>query len=471
LDSTTAISAEDSVAVLNERADIALLLGDTSQAENLLRRSLHTASWSDNPWDSLPTLPPLARLLYSQHRMKEGLMRAQQCADLAARVDDDAAHCACTVLIGEGLLLAGRRKEAEVRFLEGFRMAEENHYVGVARELGDEGSMLYAAGKLKALYIEQGRMEDALRMTERWTTLKDSVAAMNGREELLWASFREEEVRDSVARAETVRSDAIIQADRSKREREQWWLLIALVCAAVAAAIAFWLRWRSQQRANTLVLEAQARLVSSEKQREASEVRTRIARDVHDQLGSDLTKLSMLGGEVQASLRDDPASVPQLAADIDRIASEAGRSLSDIVWAVDPEHDSLTGLVDHARYYAERMLAQSGIAYHIHCMVEGRDRPIDPARKRDIYLFLREALNNAIKYAQASSIEVVFVAREDRVRLQVTDDGIGFHMPQAIRSGNGLRNLKERADRLTGELVIASEPGGGTLIRLEAPVA
>ena len=471
LDSVSTTTPADSVAVLNERADIALLRGDTSHAEQLFQQGLLTASRCDNPWDSLPILVPLVRLLYTQGRIVEGVMRAEQCADLAGRMDDDAAHCACTVLGGEGLLHLGRTKEAETRLLDGYRMAEKNRYVGVARELGDEGSMLYVAGKLKELYRQQGRTADALRMTERWTVLKDSVAAMSGREELLLAGFRDEEVRDSIARTETLRSETVIQVDRVKREQKQRWLLIALVCASVGAAAAFWLRWRSQRRANAMVLEAQEKLISAEKQREASEVRTRIARDVHDQLGSDLTKLSMLGSEVQVSLKDDPASVPQLVADIDRIANEAGRSLSDIVWAVDPEHDSLTGLVDRSQRFAERMLAQSGIGHHVHCVVEGRDGPIDPARKRDIYLFLREALNNAIKYAQASNIDVDLVAREGRVRLQVKDDGVGFNVPRALLSGNGLRNLKERADRLGGELDIASGSGGGTLIRLQAPVA
>jgi signal transduction histidine kinase len=394
LDSVRATSPEDSIAVLNERADLVLLQGDTSAAEALLLKGLITAARTDNAWDSLPTLVPLVRLLYGQGRVEEGVRRARQCEVLAGRMDDDAAHCACTVLIGEGLWRLGRTQEAEDRLLEGFRMASENSYVGVARELGDEGSMLYAAGKLKELYKQQGRTADALRLTEVWTVLKDSVAAMSGREELLLAAFREKEVRDSIGRAETLRSEGIIQAYRADRERKQRWLLIALACAAVGAATAFWLRWRLQRQANAMVLEAQERLISAEKQREASEVRTRIARDVHDQLGSDLTKLSLLGSEVQASLKDDPASVPRLVADIDRVAHEAGRSLSDIVWAVDPEHDSLTGLADRSKQFAERMLARSGVAYRVHCVVEGRDRTIDPARKRDLYLFLREALNN-----------------------------------------------------------------------------
>lgn len=470
LDPVRATSPEDSIAVTNERADIALLQGDTSTAETFLLKGLITASRSDNPWDSLPTLVPLVRLLYGQGRLEEGLQRARQCAGLAGRMDDDAAHCACTVLIGEGLWRLGRTQEAEDRLLDGFRMATENRYVGVARELGDEGSMLYAAAKLKELYKQLGRTADALHMTEVWTELKDSVAAMSGREELLLAGFRDKEMRDSIAHVETLRSEGILQTYRANRERKQRWSLIALVCAALGAATAFWLRWRSQRHANAMVLEAQEKLVAAEKQREASEVRTRIARDVHDQLGSDLTKLSLLGSEVQASLRDDPASVPQLVADIDRVAHEAGRSLSDIVWAVDPEHDSLTGLSERSEQFAERLLARSGVAYRVHCVVEGRDRSIDPARKRDLYLFLREALNNAIKYAQASKIEVDLTAREDRVRIQVKDDGVGFHVPGAMRTGNGLRNLKERADRLAGELVIASEVGGGTLIRLEAPL-
>ena len=471
LDSVRTTGPGDSVAVLNERADIALHRGDTSHAEELLLKALLTASRTDNPWDSLPTLVPFVRLLYQQGRMEDGVVRAKQCVRLASRIDDDAAHCACTVLIGEGLIQLGRTMEAEDRLLDGLRMAKENNYVGVARELGDEGSMLYAAGKLKELYKLQGRTADALRMTDRWTVLKDSVAAMNGREEVLLAGFREEEVRDSTARAETLRTEAVIQADRSKREKTQRWLLIALVCASVGAAAAFWLRWRSQRRANAMVLDAQEKLVSAEKQREAAEVRTRIARDVHDQLGSDLTKLSLLGSEVKASLKDDLAAVQQLVADIDRIASEAGRSLNDIVWAVDPEHDSWTGLAHRSKQYAERMLALSGVQYRVHCMVEGQDGPIDPATKRDLYLFLREALNNAIKYSQASNIEVDLIVREGRVLVQVKDNGIGFNVPRALRSGNGLRNLKERADRMKGELVITSEPGGGTLIRLQVPLA
>ena len=470
LDACASGTPEDSSAVLNARARIMLLRKRPDEAEKLLVKSLSIAKRSDNPWDQLPVLAPLARILLQQDRPKDGIAYALQCANLAKEMGDPAAQCACIVLVGMGERQRGDAARAEVLLKDGLALAERNRNVGVARELGDEGSMLFAAAQLKELYKAQGRTADALAMTDRWALLKDSVEHMNGRDEVRLIEFHGEQLRDSLVHASAL-SQAAVQGERNvadERNRRNMVLCGAIVLGL--AIIALWSRLRLVRRTRDAIVEAQEKLVSAEKQREAAQVRTRIARDVHDQLGSDLTKLSMLGTEMKASVRDDPSALAALAHDIDRLASEAGRSLSDIVWAVDPQHDSMVGLMDRARQFCERMLGNSGIAHTIECVVEGRDHPIDPATKRDLYLILRETLNNAIKYAQATSIDVRFNSREDRVRLQVTDNGKGFNMMHAMRNGNGLRNVKERAERLGAELVIASEPGGGTLVRLDAKV-
>jgi len=370
-------------------------------------------------------------------------------------------------LIGDGLSRSGDHRAAEQWYRRGLALAEDIGNVGVARELGDEGSMLYALNGLRTVLKAQGRAAEALEVTDRWSVLKDSVERMNGREAVLFSRFREEELRDSLEHVSSARTMALEHAHQLASERTRRYIIIGACALAIALALALWSRFRLARKANMAILAAQDKLVSSEKQREAEQVRTRIARDVHDQLGSDLTKLSMLGSEVSASLQDDPDAVPQLVADIDRIASEAGRSLSDIVWAVEPAHDTLTGLMDRSRQFCEHMLCTSGATYTIDCLVEGRDRPVDPATKRDLYLILREAVNNTVKYAEAHCIHVTFVARERNIRLEVKDDGKGFNTTSALRKGRGLRNLKERAERLGGRLVIASEPEGGTLVRLE----
>ncbi len=467
LDSCANGSAGDSALVLVERARIRQTQGRAEDAEALLLRSLDVAGRSDNAWDSLPALAPLTRLYYERGMPADGLRTARTCALLAARMGDQTAECGCINLIGDGLARSGDHHAAVQWYRRGLALAENIGNVGVARELGDEGSMLYALNGLRAALKAQGRAAEALEVTDRWSVLKDSVERMNGREAVLFSRFREEELRDSLEHANSARTMALEHAHQLASERTRRYIIIGACSLAFALALALWSRFRLARKANAAILAAQDKLVSSEKQREAEQVRTRIARDVHDQLGSDLTKLSMLGSEVIASLKDDPAAVPELVADIDRIASEAGRSLSDIVWAVDPAHDTLTGLMDRSRQFCERMLKDCGATYTIDCIVEGRDRAIDPATKRDLYLILREAVNNTVKYAEAHCIHVTFVARERVIRLEVKDDGKGFNPASAMRKGRGLRNLKERAERLGGRLVIASEPEGGTLVRLE----
>ncbi|MBV6404612.1 MAG: hypothetical protein IT228_00565 [Flavobacteriales bacterium] len=471
LDSCANGSAGDSAMVLVERARIRQLQGSADDAEALLLRSLDVAGRADNAWDSLPALAPLTRLYYERDMPADGLRTARTCALLAARMGDQTAECGCINLIGDGLSRSGDHRAAEQWYRRGLALAEDIGNVGVARELGDEGSMLYALNGLRAALKAQGRAAEALEVSDRWSVLKDSVEHMNGREALLFLRFREEELRDSLEHVSSARTMALEHAHQLESERTRRYIIIGACVLAFALAIALWSRFRITRKANAAILAAQDKVVATEKQREAEQVRSRIARDVHDQLGGDLTKLSMLGSEVNASLKDDPGAVPGLVADIDRIASEAGRSLSDIVWAVEPAHDKLTDLMDRSRQFCERMLSTSGATYTVDCIVEGRDRPLDPATKRDLYLILREAVNNTVKYAQAHCIHVRFVAREQRIRLEVKDDGIGFNTANALRKARGLRNLKERAERLGGELVIASEPGAGTLVRLEVELA
>ena len=470
LDKCAKGGSADSSAVLNERARLRTEQGRVQDAIGLLRRSLNMARRSDNPWDRLPVLAPLARNLLLAGASAEAREIAWECAQLAERMGDQGAHCGCVMLTGIAARAAGDLRGSEDLLLKGLRLAERNGDVGAARELGDEGSMLRAAAELKELYRTQGRTAEALAMTDRWAMFKDSVQRMDGREELLLFEFEKQQLRDSLSTAAKARAGELRHAQQITSEKNRRNLLLVIGAGIIAITLLIWGRLRQMRRSRDAIVKTQGELIRSEKQREAEQVRTRIARDVHDQLGSELTKLSLLGSEIKATAAEGSTSVTGLADDIERIAGEAGRSLRDIVWAVDPQHDSMLGLMDRSRQYCDRMLGKSGIAHSVECSVEGRDQAIDPATKRDLYLILCEAVNNAVKYAKANEISVRFTAYGGRVRLQVQDDGAGFNVPQALRVGNGLRNMKERAARLGAELVIASEPGGGTVVRLEAAV-
>ena len=471
LDACANPTPEGRSAVLNERARIHQMRGEREKAERLLHESLDLARASDNPWDQLPVLAPLARNAIANGQTAEGIAFATACVEVAHEVGDPGAACAGTVLAGMGQLAAGRLSQAEALLRKGLAMAEASGNVGAARELGDEGSMLFASAQLKDLLKAQGRSAEALVMTERWMELQDSVDRMNGRAELGLLAFKQDQVRDSLLMAARSQ-EAVLRAERAVvSERYRRNVMLFGVTALALLCLALWSRLSFVRRTRDRILEVQNALIESEKRREASEVRSSIARDVHDQLGSDLTKLSLLGGEVKACVTEDQSSLPALAGDIERIAREAGRALSDIIWAVDPGHDTLSALMDRARHFCFRMLKDTEIAHSVECVVVGRDMAIDPAFKRDLYLILREALNNAIKYARASRITVSFVARDGHVRLQLQDDGVGFSAEQPQPQGHGLRNLRQRAERMGATLVITSAPNGGTLVRLDAELA
>ena len=465
LDSCGRGAPEDSSAVLNERARILMAQGQSEKATLILKESLLCAARSDNGWDQLPVLAPLARWHLRNGPVHEAAHYAHQCADLAQRMGDLTAQSVCLVLEADALHAQGDREQVENLLNKALALAQVTGNVGAARELGDEGSQVEITSRLKDLYTEQGRDKEASRMTVLWVDLKDSVARMNGREELMTMEFQKELYVDSVAHALEAQHNATVHEQNLSEERARRNILLVTVLAVVAVAIALWSRWRLQKRSNAAILSAQERLIESERQREASEVRTRIARDVHDQLGSDLTKLVMLSGEVRALAVDDPASLRATANDIERVAGEANRSLGDIVWAIDPHHDSLAELTERVRAHSERMLKWSHIAHTIDCVHTGPDVALDPATKRDLYLILREALNNSIKYAKARHISVRFYSSVAKVEMEVKDDGVGLDATNTI--GHGSVNMRQRAERPGARMRVVSAKGRGTSIILE----
>ncbi|MCB0763772.1 MAG: tetratricopeptide repeat protein [Flavobacteriales bacterium] len=363
-------------------------------------------------------------------------------------------------LVGEGnvLLDQGRASDALVVVRSAKSAASDAEDVLLQRDVFD---LEYRT--LKALH----RWEDALEAYTAMNALSDSIMREENQREVLRNEFRyayeTRAVTDSLQHAAQLEEEALRSEQRVDRERSARNLAIALVLLAVVVGSAIWQRARLLKRTNKTILQAQERLVESERAREASEVRTRIARDVHDQLGSDLTKLVLLSGESKAVSREDPDSLPGLTDEMERIAAAANRSLGDIVWAIDTEHDSLAGLTERVRAHCERMLGNSGISHHIDCAHDGPDLVLDPGTRRDVHMILREALNNALKHAQATHIDVLFHSSENRLKMEVRDDGTG-HWIDGTPGGNGIRNMRQRAERCGARLEIST--GNGTTVSM-----
>jgi len=213
------------------------------------------------------------------------------------------------------------------------------------------------------------------------------------------------------------------------------------------------------------------REVQSLKQQEMLEKeRSRIARDLHDQLGANLTQIALLG-EMAEEDKNLPDEIGSHAQQISQTARETTRSLDEIVWAANPLNDTLEGLANYACKYAQDYLTLAGLRYRIDAPTEFPPLPLPPEVRHNVFLAFKESVNNVVKHAQAGEAWVRLRLQPDRFILEIEDNGRGVSEGDANKGRNGLRNMKKRMADIHGEFFIGPRAGGGTIVRLTIPLA
>jgi len=216
----------------------------------------------------------------------------------------------------------------------------------------------------------------------------------------------------------------------------------------------------------------QRRLEQLEQERALAHERERIARDLHDDLGSSLARISLLSGLLRAD-RDNPNQIESHALKISQSADQTVRALEEIVWAVRPGSDSLQSLVEYIAHFANELFEGGAIRCRLDLPHDLPARPLPPDVRHNIFLAVKEALTNALKHAAASEVLIRAEATAQALEIVVQDDGKGFDTTGQSR-GNGLGNMRRRVEALGGNVAIQSRPGEGTIVRLKlhfAPVA
>jgi ligand-binding sensor domain-containing protein len=194
--------------------------------------------------------------------------------------------------------------------------------------------------------------------------------------------------------------------------------------------------------------------------RELEQLRLRIARDLHDDVGANLASLALIAEAMEKQPTfGDPA-------DLRRIALHTIDSLRDIVWFIDPARDNLGDMVLRMRDTAPTLL--TGVKFDFQAKIPNPSIHLPPAFRRHIFPIFKEALHNAARHAQASRVDIELDCREGGLLLKIQDDGKGF-AEKNITPGNGLRNLRRRAAEMRGAVLIHSIPGRGTTLEFYAP--
>jgi len=210
---------------------------------------------------------------------------------------------------------------------------------------------------------------------------------------------------------------------------QQWWFY--LVCTLLLVGI-IWLIF----------------YIRLKRKEVAEQVRSRIARDLHDDMGSTLSTINILSAMTHQKIESDSAKAKELVAQISDNSNRLMDSMDDIVWSIDPSNDS------EYRFDIEDKVS------HI---------KFDINRRHDFFMIFKEAVNNLAKYSQCSRAEIKLNLSAGRLELLVRDNGVGFDKTQASE-GNGMENIKRRAAALKGKVNIETAPGQGAAIHLTIPV-
>jgi ligand-binding sensor domain-containing protein/signal transduction histidine kinase len=206
-----------------------------------------------------------------------------------------------------------------------------------------------------------------------------------------------------------------------------------------------------------------------ERQNAVNQERARIARDMHDDLGANLTQIGLLS-EMAGKAGSDPAQVSQDLRDLSGLAHEVVRHLDELVWVTNPDHDQTISFIDYLGSYAEESLRPRGIACRFDFPAGLLRLSVDSNTRHQFFLAFKEVLNNVLKHAAAT--EVIFHAHLENyvLHLRVSDNGSGFDSTAKSTFSNGLINLQHRLASLGGTCRFHSIPGQGTEVHFELPV-
>ncbi len=385
--------------------------------------------------------------------------------------------------------------------LKNGRLDSAEHYLGVARrglaehpELPPNGTVQMCSAELSLL---RGRPAEALLSLDSCVALGGAIApygdavkvlqlyalayAATGRvQEALTATARGEAALLSGLSLERVRRMAtehtellhekerrLVDAELLVRERSRQ---VAWAIVGGASALVALLAWamvrgrrakRSLERVNAELRSTQARLLKAEGERVIAEVRASIARDVHDDLGAELTKVALLSDEASASGSsgsDRKAALRSLGEHARRVKG----SVRDIIWSTNPAMDDAGAFVDHLQRTLADLMHGSSAALHVQATTADPEQRLQPEERRHLLLMAKEAVHNAVKHAEATAIFVVLHIDADRFNMRVTDDGVG--LSSHGNGGHGLENMRSRAERLSGTLSVGSTNGKGTVV-------
>jgi ligand-binding sensor domain-containing protein/signal transduction histidine kinase len=199
--------------------------------------------------------------------------------------------------------------------------------------------------------------------------------------------------------------------------------------------------------------------------REIERLRIRIASDLHDDVGSRLTRVAMVTELMQRETPPADPNKPHLET-VSGTVREITRAMDEIVWTINPRNDALDNLASYTYQYAEEYFRGSGIRCRLDFPVEIPDQNISTEDRHNLFMAFKESLNNVLKHSKASEVCVALSVENGQIIFVISDNGQGMNLAEKTHDGDGLTNIRERLRQIGGSSSIQSTPGQGTIVTL-----
>jgi signal transduction histidine kinase len=324
-------------------------------------------------------------------------------------------------------------------------------HVEVAMEAGDRGLTAEGRQKLADWYSSRGQYDKAYTQIQLAHGLIDSI---RGAEIQMQIKKMEEEYLGEKKDKEI----ALLRKDQELRSVElsrQNTMITAVLIALVSVVVI-----------GLLLVNRYRVLNNARRALEIERVRNNIARDLHDEMGSALSSINILSKV--AMVEGEPVA-RQYLQNIGDQSEKMMENMGDMVWSINPRNDSIEKIIVRMREFATEILDAKNIDYSFsENLPPGIELGTD--KRKNLFMIFKEAVNNAAKYSNATRMDIGLAADNGSLVLSVKDNGKGF-CETVEQSGNGLRNMRERANESGGSLVITSSPGEGTNVLLRIAIA
>jgi len=197
--------------------------------------------------------------------------------------------------------------------------------------------------------------------------------------------------------------------------------------------------------------------------------RNRIAKDIHDDVGASLTRITIMS-DLANNKDSDPTAVRQWIQSIGETCREVTQDMTQIIWALSPKSNTFEGLLAYLRRYTLEYLEPANINCGFHFPKSVKDAQLRPEARRNVYLCIREALHNIVKHSKAKKVMITVENDHNWFTVIVKDDGYGFDSGKLKWQGNGLISMKNRMEVIGGEATIRAKTGEGTEVLLRIPL-